>query len=216
MRVAATRTRLRAAATRLAGNDDGPMRALLVEHGSSRGGLAAARDLHRAGWTVDVVASGEGLTMNSRSVRRRMAVRYPHDGPEALLDAVQRAIRGCGTHIVLPTDETQLLVLSRHREELGALLPYPPHDVVQRATDRLEQARIAEAVGLAPPRTQPSTAAQVSGLGGLVVVKACTPGLVPGPGAGDASRPASGPRMRLTAGSPTSRMPAFQLWFRRW
>lgn len=153
------------------------MRALIVEHGSNRGGLAAARSLDRAGWTVDVVSSGHSLTVRSRSVRRHESIGYPDEGPDALVDAVRRVGREAGSDIVFPVDETQLLVLSRVREELGALLPYPPHPVLTRATDRLEQAVMAERAGLAPP---PTTAGELAGLSereGPVVVKARTPAL---------------------------------------
>ncbi len=153
------------------------MRALIVEHGFNRGGLAAARALDRAGWTVDVVSSDASLTNGSRSARRRERIRYPEGGPEALLEGVRTVVREAGTAIVFPVDETQLLVLSRHREELGALLPYPDHDTVARATDRLEQALLAETAGLAPPLTTPARSADLSGRDGPVVVKARTPAL---------------------------------------
>jgi predicted ATP-grasp superfamily ATP-dependent carboligase len=157
------------------------MRALIVEHGSNRGSLAAARALHSAGWTVDIVASGDCLTVRSRRVRRRELIRYPNGGAEELMQAVRRVIRDAGIEIVFPVDETQLLVLSRHRDELNALLPYPPHEVVERATDRLEQARAAERAGLAPPPTAEGESTDLSDREGLVVVKARTPTLLPLP-----------------------------------
>ena len=152
------------------------MRALLIEHGSNRGGLAAARSLARAGWTVDVLGSGEGLTSRSRSVASWTALDYPGGGVEGLVRAVRDTVRLRGSELVLPVDETQLLALSAHREELGAHLPYAEHAVVERATDRYELARAAEAAGLAPPRTELAAHAAL-GDRDRHVVKARTPAL---------------------------------------
>lgn len=154
------------------------MRALLVEHGFNRGALAAARELRRAGWTVGLVSSGTSLTARSNSVSSRVAVDFPAGGPDVLVETVARAVRETGSEIVFPVDETQLLILSARRDELGALLPYPPHRVLQRATDRFEQAQAAEATGLAPPRTWTSVPPDA----GRVAVKARTPVLIGGAG----------------------------------
>jgi predicted ATP-grasp superfamily ATP-dependent carboligase len=150
------------------------IRVLLVEHGANRGGLAAARALAGAGWGVDVLGSGAGLTRRSRSVRSFTPVDWPGCGPEGLAAAVRDTAARRGSDLVLPVDETQLLALSEHRASLGALLPYPEHDVVLRCTDRYEQALAAEAAGLAPPRTVLATEGPPAE---TVVVKARTPRL---------------------------------------
>ena len=156
------------------------MRVLLVEHGANRGTLAAARALHRAGWRVDVLGSGAGLTQGSRSVRSRTAVDFPACGADGLAAAVREVTRRTGSEIVLPVDETQMLALSEHRDALGAMLPLPAHEVVTRATDRIVQARAAGAAGLAPPRTVPATdPAALDGAADAIVVKARTPRLHP-------------------------------------
>lgn len=155
------------------------MRVLLVEHGVNRGSLAAARALHRAGWTVDVVGSGTGLTQGSRSVRSYTPVDFPQCGSEGLATAVREVAQRTGSELVLPIDEMQLLALSEHRDALGAVLPFPAHEVVERATDRFLQSQAAEGAGLAPPRTMPASDPAALDLGGdAVVVKARSPGLL--------------------------------------
>lgn len=156
------------------------MHVLLVEHGNNRGSLAAARALHRAGWKVDVLGSGTGLTQGSRSVRSWTPVDFPACGSEGLVAAVREVVRRTGSELILPVDETQLLALSEHRDALGAALPFPAHDVLARATDRYEQARAAEAAGLAPPRTLLALDPSALGhAGDTFVVKARTPRLHP-------------------------------------
>jgi predicted ATP-grasp superfamily ATP-dependent carboligase len=153
------------------------MHALLIEHGSNRGGLAAARSLARAGWTVDVLGSGEGLTSRSRSVASWTALDYPGGGEDGLVRAVRDTARRRGSELVLPVDETQLLILSARRDELGAHLPYAEHAVIERATDRYALGEAAEAAGLAPPRTELAGHAEL-GDRERHVVKARTPALL--------------------------------------
>jgi len=135
------------------------MRALIVEHGVNRGALAAARALASAGWTVDVIAGRASYTTASRDVRSWSCVRYPEGGTAEFVESVARVVRENGSDVVFPVDETQLLILSRYREQLKAVFPYPPHEVVERSTDRLEQAKIAQDAGLAVP---PTMAARLS------------------------------------------------------
>jgi predicted ATP-grasp superfamily ATP-dependent carboligase len=154
--------------------------ALIVEHGTNRGTLTAARALDRAGWSVALVSSGESSTGASRSVRSRVRIDYVESGALAFVDTVARVVREVGAEIVFAVDETQLLLLSRHREGLGAVFPYAPHEVLERATDRLEQARLAERAGLAPPRTIDAGSFNADGSGALVVIKARRPALLAG------------------------------------
>jgi predicted ATP-grasp superfamily ATP-dependent carboligase len=152
------------------------VRALITEHGSNRGALAAARALARAGWTVDVAYSEPGMTASSRAVGRAFAVPSPHEDRGGFVDAVAGAIEDTGAEVVFPADETQLLALSRHRDRLGAILPYASHEVLRRATDRLEVARLAERTGLGTPATwRPGDLREWSG---PVVVKGRHPALV--------------------------------------
>lgn len=94
--------------------------ALIVEHGANHGTLAAARALDRAGWSVALVSSGESSTGASRSVRSRERIDYVEPGALAFVDLVARVVREVGAEIVFAVDETQLLLLSRHREDVGA------------------------------------------------------------------------------------------------
>jgi len=93
------------------------------------------------------------------------------------VDAVSEAVRRCGSDLVMPVDETQLLTLSEHRDRLGAQLPYPAHQVLETATDRLAQARIGELAGLAPPKTVPAAEARLGDPSQSFVIKARWPRL---------------------------------------
>ena len=152
--------------------------ALITEHGSNRGALAAARSLRGAGWTVDVATSSRSLTARSRSVRQVFQVRSPSDDPAAFVADIARVIEQAGSEVVFPVDETHLLALSEHRDALGAVLPYGSHDVIVRATDRLDVAATAVRCGLATPPTWSGTVEQLEGWSGPVVVKGRVPALI--------------------------------------
>jgi len=153
-------------------------RALIVEHGFNRGSLAAARGLHAAGWTVDLASTSESVTRASRTIRcgRRLPFSVQQPGP--FVQAVASMIEATDSDVVFPVDETQLLLLSEHREQLSAVLPYPEHEVLLRATDRLEQVRAASEVGLATPATWLPTAEDLGAETRAMVVKARRPTLV--------------------------------------
>jgi predicted ATP-grasp superfamily ATP-dependent carboligase len=128
------------------------MRALLVEFGRNRGALAGARALAAAGWEVGLgTQRGLHATSSSRAVAHTHEVPGPlHE--EALIAAVAAAVRERGYEVVFPVEDGQLLALSRHRSRIGAVFPYPAHERVALALDRLELARIASACGLAVPK----------------------------------------------------------------
>jgi predicted ATP-grasp superfamily ATP-dependent carboligase len=66
---------------------------------------------------------------------------------------VKAAIRDRGYEVVFPSGDSELLALSARREEVRAIVPYAPHDVVIRAHDKLVLVRAAAQAGIATPRT---------------------------------------------------------------
>ena len=151
------------------------MRALIAEHGVNRGALAACRSLARAGWTVGIASStADGLARTSRVVAHSHAVPPAGTEPEGFAVAVAALVAEYGYEIVFPVDDAQVLALSAHRHRIAAIVPYPPHEVVVRTLDRLEQARAAARAGLAVPETRPVTPEVLDELTGLVAIKART------------------------------------------
>jgi predicted ATP-grasp superfamily ATP-dependent carboligase len=75
----------------------------------------------------------------------------PHD-ESALIGAVADAVRERGYEVVFPVEDGQLVALSRKRDRIGAVFPYPTHERVAVALDRRELAQIAASCGLAVPR----------------------------------------------------------------
>lgn len=138
------------------------MRALIVETGSSRGALAAARALRAAGWSVGIgTPTGRGMASSSRAVAARHRVPRPEDDPDAFIAGVAAAAGVGDYEIVFGGGDAELLALSAGRERIPALVPYADHERVVRAHDKLELARAAADVGLGTPRTSEATAAEL-------------------------------------------------------
>ena len=132
------------------------MRALVVEQGWSRGGLAAVRALASAGWTVGVAAPDpRGLALWSRSCDRAHWVPPLQRSADAFVEAVARAVRAGGDDVVFGSGEAEVLALSAARDALGAAFPHGPHASVLRALDKAELSADAAAVGIAVPEVVP-------------------------------------------------------------
>lgn len=130
---------------------DGKGRVLVVEDGESRIALGAARALRTAGWTVGVASPVPSHASTSRASSRLHRVPLPNEHPAAFVDEVRAAVRDGGYDVALGVGDAEILSLSAAREQLGALVPYPSHDVVLRLVDKTRMAAHAEAVGLATP-----------------------------------------------------------------
>jgi predicted ATP-grasp superfamily ATP-dependent carboligase len=132
--------------------EERPVRALVVEQGWSRGGLAAVRALASAGWSVGVAApEPRGLALSSRSCDRAHRVPHLQRSTDAFVESVADAVRVGGYDVVFGAGEAELLALSRARDALGAVLPHGPHESVLRALDKAELSRAATEVGIAVP-----------------------------------------------------------------
>ena len=130
------------------------LRVLIVESGSTRGALAACRALAAAGWTVGIGSPDRyGLAASSRYCDRWHRVPRVEDGLDAFLEATEAAVVAQRYEAIFCSEDAQTLGLSFGRERLSATVPYPPHERVIRAFDKLELARAAERVGMATPRT---------------------------------------------------------------
>jgi predicted ATP-grasp superfamily ATP-dependent carboligase len=149
------------------------MRALIVEDGRSRGALAAARALGAAGWTVGIASPERvGLAASSRWTERWHRVPPPEEGVDGFVNATRAAISAGEYELVFASGDAELLALSERRGELGAEMPYAPHEVVLRALDKLEVVRAAAEAGLHVPRTEPADDASLRTFALPVVVKA--------------------------------------------
>jgi predicted ATP-grasp superfamily ATP-dependent carboligase len=127
------------------------MRALVVEYGINRGALAGVRALAAGGWEVGLAGDPDvRVTASSRAVSRIHQAPSSED-EDAFVAAVATAVREGGYEVVFPVDDGQLLVLSRRRDEVDAVVPYAPHANVARALDRVELARAARDAGLTTP-----------------------------------------------------------------
>jgi predicted ATP-grasp superfamily ATP-dependent carboligase len=149
------------------------MRALLVaQEGIHRGALAAARALARAGWVVGL-SSGDphSLAAASRATARWHYTPSPANGLNAFLDAVQTAVAEGGYEVLLPGGDAETLALSLGRDRIEACVPYPPHEDVIRAFDKLDLVTGAARAGLAIPRTVIATDAEIEKIDGPIVVK---------------------------------------------
>jgi len=148
------------------------MRVLIVESGFTRGALAGCRALAGAGWHVGIGSSTkQGLAASSRYARRWHRIPPVEDDLDAFLDATETAIRVGGYEVIFCTEDAQALGLSYGRDRISATIPYPPHDVVIRAFDKLELSHAARRVGMATPRTVLADDATISATELPVLVK---------------------------------------------
>ncbi|MEA2476228.1 MAG: hypothetical protein QOC87_427 [Actinomycetota bacterium] len=165
------------------------MRALIVEDGYSRGALAAARALGSAGWAVGIGSRRRGLASSSRFTTYNHSIPLPYEDPDRFIEKINRAAVAVGYDVVFGAGDAEILALSKARNELKVKVPYPDHEVVERALDKLELARAAERAGLSTPRTlEPKDIG--AGLEPPILVKArlhSPPGTVGGQGRIEAS-----------------------------
>ncbi len=78
-----------------------------------------------------------------------------------------------GYEVIFCSYDVGLLALSRRRAEVApAIVPYGPHEVVERSFDKLAFTRAAQAAGLAVPHTEEASEETLAAWSGPVVVKA--------------------------------------------
>jgi predicted ATP-grasp superfamily ATP-dependent carboligase len=159
-------------------------RALIVGDGAARGALAAARALRAAGWTIGVgTPDARGLAAASRATTARHLVPAPRDGVDAFTAAVAAAVERERYELVFGAGDAEVLALSLARRQIGATVPYPPHETVARALDKLQLTAAAQAAGVRTPRTWATAEAAVREHTGPVCVKARVHGRPDRPGA---------------------------------
>lgn len=128
--------------------------ALIVDSGWTRAALAATRALGAAGWRVGVAApTVGGLAASSTTVSARHLVPPISADSERWSSAVNRAIASHGYELVLPAGDAELLVLSALRDGIAARVPYPRHEIVVRAVDKLALFEAGGRAGLRVPET---------------------------------------------------------------
>jgi hypothetical protein len=149
------------------------MRVLIVATGwNNRGALATSRALASAGWEVGcATADPRGLLATSRSVSHVHRSPPPTADLDGFVQATVEAVRAMAYEAVLPSSDAETFALSLCRDRLPIPLPYPSHDAVLRAFDKLELTRAAAACGVGTPWTTPATPAALAAVDGPVVVK---------------------------------------------
>ena len=149
------------------------MKALILEDGASRQALTASRALASAGWTVGVGAERRrGLAASSRSTSHLHVVPPPERDLDGFVAGVNEAIDAEGYDLVFGARDTEVLALSMRREEIGSIVPHPPHDRVLRALDKVELNAAAGRAGIAVPGTGPASEEALAALDGPSIVKA--------------------------------------------
>lgn len=128
------------------------MRVLIVEDGTQRGALAAARSLGAAGHHVGVASSTRGHAARSRLCRSWHEIPAPVPPTISFAQAIARCVGESRYEIAFGVGDAEALALSQHRDVLGCSLGYPDHDVVLRAFDKTRIAEDAVEAGLTVPQ----------------------------------------------------------------
>lgn len=152
---------------------------MVVTDGDERAALAAVRSLGAAGWHV-VVASQRprSLAAASRYAAREAIVPPPLDDPDGFRRAIAALTQRERPALLLPVSEAALLALGDDRTIFApATVPFPPREIVRRAADKIEVARLAGGLGVGVPDTlilaapRALSAAELASLSFPVVLK---------------------------------------------
>jgi predicted ATP-grasp superfamily ATP-dependent carboligase len=147
------------------------VRVLIVDEGRDRASVAAARALVSRGWEVGTGSHARNLASRSSATIAWHPLVHTDDGDDAFADNVDDVVRSHGYDVVFPGWERALVALSARRERLSFPVGYGPHDGVLTAIDKWRLQPLAQAAGIAVPRTVPATRAGVGELDGAIVVK---------------------------------------------
>jgi predicted ATP-grasp superfamily ATP-dependent carboligase len=149
------------------------MRALIVDQSRDRSALAAARMLHADGWGVGTGAWRPSLASLSNATVAHHIVEEAENDEDRFIADIAAAVAAGGYEVVFCNYDVGLLVLSQRRAEIApAVVPYAPHEVVERAFDKLAFTRAAQAAGLGVPHTMEASEQALEQWAGPVVVKA--------------------------------------------
>jgi predicted ATP-grasp superfamily ATP-dependent carboligase len=136
---------------------DGRLARILVLDGHSAAALSVTRSAGRAGHWV-AVGANQGLfaaAQLSRYCSSRFNFPASTDNASRFLDAVLEFVRSQGIDLVMPMTDWTMGPLSSHREMfVGACrLALPSAHALEIASDKYQTIRMAEAIGIAVPRT---------------------------------------------------------------
>ena len=138
----------------------------------SRQALAAARGLATAGWTVGIASPILGFSAVSRAVARWHRVPAPEDGLADFGEALAAVASDAEYDIVFPARDVDVFGASIAREAVMPMrVPYPAHEQVVAAFDKLNLGNAAERVGIAVPATVNGHLPATSGAGTVVKAK---------------------------------------------
>ena len=144
-------------------------RALILEDGLCRHVLAAARGLAAAGWTVGLGSPKPGFTSSSRAVDAWHEVPSAEADVYGFIAGVVDAVEAGGYSVVFGARDVEAIALSQMRDEIPALVPYPPHEVVLASFDKLTLAQAARSAGIASPAPMTAINPRMSPTGQVIV-----------------------------------------------
>jgi predicted ATP-grasp superfamily ATP-dependent carboligase len=130
---------------------------VLVTDAQDRSSLAGCRSLHRAGYSVDALATRRPAAAHwSRFCDRRLVASDPREDQARFVAEVRHIVRGRRYQLLVTGSDASLLAISRHREcfEPFVNLGLPPADVVERCVSKQALVQAAAEVGLDSPETE--------------------------------------------------------------
>jgi hypothetical protein len=147
---------------------------LILSQKHNRGALAAARALASCGWRVGCGSEDRrtALVARSGSTSAWHRIRPPERDLHGFIDDVGAAVRSGGYNLVLPSNDAETLALSFGRDRIPCAVPYPAHDLVLAAFDKLRLIGLAARAGIASPNTASLTDRELSQQPFPVVLKA--------------------------------------------
>lgn len=130
---------------------------ILVLDGDQNQAVACTRSLARAGHTVRVGASSSwSKSAWSTSCSKSFTYSSPERSAQDFLEDIGAELKFAPGSFVLPLTERTTLPISSGRDAIlraGGELVLPPHDVIERAFDKLETTRLAQSLGIVVPRS---------------------------------------------------------------
>lgn len=130
---------------------------VLLTDAQDRSSLAGCRSLHRAGYSVDALATSRPAAAHwSRFCDRRLTASDPREDQARFVAELRNIVRSGSYRLLVTGSDASLLAVSRHRERFEPFveLGLPPADVVERCVSKQALVRVAAEVGLDSPETE--------------------------------------------------------------
>ena len=134
-----------------------PRPRVLLTDAQDRSALAGCRSLHRAGYSVDALATSRPAAAHwSRFCDRRLVASDPREDQAGFVEELRDIVSTGSYRLLITGSDASLLAISRHREQFEPFveLGLPSAEVVDRCVSKQALVQAAAETGLDAPETE--------------------------------------------------------------